>query len=551
MPADTHHNNDPSTSLALKLFFLVCGLSVFARSEAVFMQTQMYAKCFGLGDRFYALASCAIFMPGILVQIIQNKYDVLHDLKYGTYKATTTRLLVAVLGSVAALLGLVLGAFENMKLEGDLGFIYALMGVLGLGISISFGCFVQVITMFPPSMHPFFFVGTYSPFLIFAPINIAVQDLCVKDEDDHWMVRWHSVLVYYLLAAFLTLAGLLCYFGIAKHPRGKAVFKRKDAELRAALVRAQLTSADDDSTYGSVNRRTKDGNSQHTPLLPAGSSAVSGDGASVVAGTTRRRSSSIKRANYGSSNNASADVASLHNNSNSNNGRHHHGSDDEEADSDVEDGSTSAMMPLLNGSSGSSSSSSAPPTSSSFGRRDHGKPSAATVADALSTASSHYTNWDMLRMCWKEMTAQLLMTVCSTLVASLYIKFKPTQYDDLPTLLQYDYYICGALGILTTSIDVVRRALTSRIILILSFVRLLVIPFAILYARDVLPRSDIGVLVVNGLQMYVGGGVFALAFSHASNQFAAKPDRTKASTIMNTCYYIAMAIALGVSLAIT
>ena len=49
--------------------------------------------------------------------------------------------------------------------------------------------------------------------------------------------------------------------------------------------------------------------------------------------------------------------------------------------------------------------------------------------------SSRYTNMQMLLMCWREMLAQLLMTVCSTLVASLYIKFEPTKYDDLPTLL--------------------------------------------------------------------------------------------------------------------
>lgn len=81
------------------------------------------------------------------------------------------------------MLGLVLGAYEDTSLEDRPGFIYVLLMILGLGISISFGCFVQVITMFPPSMHPFFFIGTYSPFLIFAPTNVAVQDLCVKEGE--------------------------------------------------------------------------------------------------------------------------------------------------------------------------------------------------------------------------------------------------------------------------------------------------------------------------------------------------------------------------------
>ena len=67
-----------------------------------------------------------------------------------------------------------------MGLENNHAFVYIMLLLLGLGISITFGCFVQMITMFPPSMHPFFFIGTYSPFLIFAPTNVAVKDLCIK-----------------------------------------------------------------------------------------------------------------------------------------------------------------------------------------------------------------------------------------------------------------------------------------------------------------------------------------------------------------------------------
>eukprot|EP00043_Microstomoeca_roanoka_P018901 m.206408 g.206408 ORF g.206408 m.206408 type:complete len:429 (-) comp16907_c1_seq2:242-1528(-) len=423
---------EASKSAALKLLFVICGLSVFARSESVFMQTQMYSKCFGLGDRFYALASCAMFMPGILVQIMQHSVDPYQDRKYGTRRASSYRLVIAVLGSLAALIGLILGSFENMSLEDSPAFIYLLLAILGIGISISFGSFVQIVTMFPPDLHPFFFIGTYSPFLIFAPINVAVKDLCVK-EDEEWRTRWHSVIVYYFLAVFLTLAGLMCYFGIAKHPLGKLFFSRKDLELRAAQA---AFDPDTDVDYEFRN------------------------------GGERRG--------------------------------------------------------LLNSSS----------VNSAF-------------------ASKHITNWEMVRLCWKEIATQLIMTVCSTLVASLYIKFNPTTYDDLPTLLQYDYYICGAIGIFITSFGRIRKYLTSNVLLIVCIIRLAVVPLAIVYAQDLLPRSDAAVLVVNSLQMFVGGAAFSLCFSNASSQFTAKPDRTKASTVMNICYYLAMAVALGISLALT
>lgn len=82
-------------SNTLKLLFFICGLSVFARSEALFMQTQMYAKCFGLGPNFYAAASSALFMPGIVVQMIQTKYDRHLDRKFGTYRAAAYRIVLA------------------------------------------------------------------------------------------------------------------------------------------------------------------------------------------------------------------------------------------------------------------------------------------------------------------------------------------------------------------------------------------------------------------------------------------------------------------------
>ena len=85
----------PFISNTLKLLFFICGLSTFARSEAVLMQTSMYAKCFHLGPNFYAAASSAIFIPGILVQVIQTKWDRYFDRKYGTYKAAAFRIVLS------------------------------------------------------------------------------------------------------------------------------------------------------------------------------------------------------------------------------------------------------------------------------------------------------------------------------------------------------------------------------------------------------------------------------------------------------------------------
>jgi hypothetical protein len=97
---EDNHKRSKGISNTLKLLFFICGLSTFARSEAVLMQTQMYAKCFHLGPNFYAAASSAIFMPGIFIQMIQTKYDRVFDRKYGTYKAAAFRIVLSYAGTL-------------------------------------------------------------------------------------------------------------------------------------------------------------------------------------------------------------------------------------------------------------------------------------------------------------------------------------------------------------------------------------------------------------------------------------------------------------------
>jgi hypothetical protein len=135
---------------------------------------------------------------------------------------------------------LLLLAQSSPHLQDNVVFVYILLGIMGIGISISFGCFVQIVSMFPPQLHPFFFFGTYSPFFIFAPVNVAVGDLCVEVDPvpgtdpkaEEWHLRWDSIWVYYVVAMAMSLAGVFCFFGIASHPKGLALFRKKDVELR-------------------------------------------------------------------------------------------------------------------------------------------------------------------------------------------------------------------------------------------------------------------------------------------------------------------------------
>eukprot|EP00045_Choanoeca_perplexa_P013598 m.154791 g.154791 ORF g.154791 m.154791 type:complete len:459 (-) comp16397_c0_seq1:1184-2560(-) len=420
-------------SNTLKLLFFICGLSTFARSEAVLMQTQMYAKCFHLGPTFYAAASSAIFMPGIFIQIIQTKFDRYFDRKYGTYKAAAFRIVLSYVGSLVALLALILAAKEDDALRDSPMFVYLLLAIMGLGISVSFGCLVQISSMFPPELHAFFFFGTYAPFFIFAPVNVGVGDLCEKVKEPEttggdpiylWETRWDSVTVYYIVAVTITMAGMICFFGIAKHPIGKQLFSKKDAELQRGSA---------PTTPGAVN------------------------------------------------------------------------------ESDII---------LIN---------------------EHGT-HAQTEQDMSATSCFHKI--------WIEIVSMSVTTICSTLIAALYIDIPSSHFEDLSTILLYDYYIFGSVGIVLTSLRPVRKLMTSKVLLILTFIRVAFIPLSIMCTQGLFGRNDYVVVGLNSLQMAVGGMVFSLSFSYAADKFETKPARTLASTIMNVFYYIAMAIAMGSSFAL-
>eukprot|EP00055_Hartaetosiga_balthica_P017007 m.110634 g.110634 ORF g.110634 m.110634 type:complete len:460 (-) comp9227_c0_seq1:542-1921(-) len=450
-------------TLAIKFLFAVCGLSVFARSESVLLQTQMFTKCFALGDKFYPIASCTIFVPGILVQIFQVFFGTMIDRKYGTYAATKIRLTVAVIGSTIVLGALIIGSYYYMELTANYTFIFTLLVFLGLGISISFGSFVQIVSLFPSHLHPYFFIGTYSPFFIFAPVNIAIGDLCVRDIEYQWATRWNSVLVYYILAIMITIAGLLCFFGVMKHPYGRYLIELKDKQLHQEI---DMTNLEED---------------QNDVLFNEGSSR------SVQYSLSSRYSSEAVE-------------------------------DEEEEEEDLDNfGESEALI-------------------SSSGNSHQPFHSLSIFGIALK--------------CYGLLFSQIITTVASSLVAALYIKVKPTKYSDLPTLLIYDYYICGAIGIFLTSFASLRKLFSQFALLILSCARVIIIPLMILYKDHKLPQNDVVLIAVNSVQMLVSGFVFALCFSKAATMFQSKPMCAEASSLVNFAYYLSMAIGLGISLAI-
>jgi hypothetical protein len=70
-------------------------------------------------------------------------------------------------------------------------------------------------------------------------------------------------------------------------------------------------------------------------------------------------------------------------------------------------------------------------------------------------------------------------------------------------------------------------------------------------ACQIKAHNDYAVIGLNSLHMFLGGIIFSLTFSMATDHFRTKPARTLASTLMNIIYYVAMAVGMGISFAMT
>ena len=53
---------------------------------------QLFNVCFGLGVKYYATSNAAMFLPGILMLLVQGRFDHIFDRKYGTLRCNAARL---------------------------------------------------------------------------------------------------------------------------------------------------------------------------------------------------------------------------------------------------------------------------------------------------------------------------------------------------------------------------------------------------------------------------------------------------------------------------
>lgn len=209
------------SSTALALCFSAIGLSAFPSTETLLLQTSLFVKCVDWPE-YYGLASITLFVPGLVVQMLQNSYDQTMNLRLGLQPAMVLRLLLGHAMQLAALLAFFVklrgddpdgdGVFGG-SVEGKQLLLVVCFVTIGTGCAIVYGSCAQLVALFPRSHHAFFFIGTYSVSVVLSPVNYLIGDL--YDVDTTTMecnsVHWERLALYYGIGSCCNVAGIVAF----------------------------------------------------------------------------------------------------------------------------------------------------------------------------------------------------------------------------------------------------------------------------------------------------------------------------------------------------
>lgn len=225
----------------------IMGMSAFPLTETLLLQTSMFTKCYQWPG-FYGLATVLLFLPGLGVQMMQNRYDKALDTKFGAKITASFRLLLGHVTQLMSVAGFLFGLYqlgdqESMSLTVLLATTFV---VIGLGCASVYGTSSQLISIFPPKFHAAFFIGTYSVSVVLAPVNASLGELFETtnstDEvdgltltmEDKCYVNWRSVTVFYCAGGLFNIFGLLAFSVLSCFTRaGSDALWDKDSTLQS------------------------------------------------------------------------------------------------------------------------------------------------------------------------------------------------------------------------------------------------------------------------------------------------------------------------------
>ena len=156
----------PRNRAVLSFSLLFMGMSAFPVTETLLLQTAMFTRCFDW-EAYYGLGTVSLFLPGLAVQLLQNKYDQAWALRKGSRRNAFRQVVaghcvqILALGVFLVVLHLQSEA-PQQAVPGQSLLMMCTFVTIGLGCSVVYGTCAQLVALFSEALHPFFFVGTYS-----------------------------------------------------------------------------------------------------------------------------------------------------------------------------------------------------------------------------------------------------------------------------------------------------------------------------------------------------------------------------------------------------
>lgn len=489
------------------LCMLAMGVSAFPVPETLLLQTSMFSTCFKF-KRFYAKATIYLFLPGFLVQLLQNKLDSGYDLQYGSQWMAAVRV---IFGHATQLLFLAVflgglhydeeaGGGAQIDKRVNSPFAEVLIAVcflgIGAGCAIVYGTYAQAVSIFPKHYHAYFFVGTYSLSWCIAPFNLVVGDLsCVVSTHDD--AHWGRIGIFFTSAACFNVVGTLAFLIVSYLTReGKTVFDEKDKDLLRESSTNLEIQAELEAVWADVNSNTL------FDLQLAASAPVARRIHTDRAQTKNPVSVSGLDDSATRSGDFIVDTGSIQ-------------------DRSRIDGADSSPDPRVQG-----------------------------------LGASRIEIWR--RCTW----VGLIMTIGlmeSLLVCGEYDNLPiHGQLKSLPTLMMYSFYAAQCCGAIIVMVPCVQRVMTQPVLALLTVARAPGVAMIYVYTREKdagvghsgIFGDDYQVLAFYTAFMFIGGASFCQSFSAATLLFETAAERASSATVMNVLYYAAMCVASLIILAI-
>ena len=216
-PAATNPTSStkPTSPIIIAICMIGMGASTFATSEALFLQTEMFTKCFNYSN-FFGVALMCLFLPGLIVQILQNQFDEQYNRKFSTRTATAFRI------SIGQTFILVPCFVFFTKLHQDhpnqlasspppQSLLIGCFIFIGFGCAFVYGSSSQIVALLPSKFHAYFFVGAYLNSIVMAPVNTAVGQLFTIKDHQCTEIYWNKITKFYAISTFTNCFGVLSF----------------------------------------------------------------------------------------------------------------------------------------------------------------------------------------------------------------------------------------------------------------------------------------------------------------------------------------------------